>query len=441
MRVPPISAMLGEMSGRYPESSRRRAVPIITVLVAVAGGLAVVGGLTLAGSGATASGVTSTLTVSASTIANGSNVTFTYSTPKATVKSTNWIGIYQSGQIPGQVASTTWQYAPGASGSLTFSTTSLSGVGRWQGYYLYDNGYKQLAGPVDFSVIGEPPAPAPRFLRALSPRGFAALADPFGVALDAHGDLWVADTGHNRVEELSPTGQLLASSRWGDLYQPEGVAVDRSGNIWVTDTGHNRVVELSPDGSLLAVVGGAGAGDGQFDSPTAITVSPLGDVYVADQGNNRVEEFSPSGSYLSSVSVATPDGVAVNPRGDVWVSSPSYADGNAVYEFSPAGSLITSFGSTQASYGALSNPAAIALGHSGRIYVVQPDYSLVTVFNPDGSFHTEFGLKSRSGGDDADLESPQGIAISRTGDIWIADSGNNRVVEYGPTPASHEAPK
>jgi sugar lactone lactonase YvrE len=413
----------------------RRAAATTTAVLAVAGGLA------LASSSVAASSATSTLTVSASTVGNDANVTFRYSTPKRTVRATNWIGIYQSGQIPGQVASTTYQYAPGRSGSLTFSATSLSGVGHYQAYYLYDNGYQQLAGPVGFKVVGVPPAPAPQFARALSPKGFAALASPFAVAADSEGDLWVTDTDHNRVEELSPSGRLRAIVGRNDLERPEGIAVSPSGTIWVSDTGHDRLVEFSPNGSVLALVGDQGTGVGQFEAPTAVAVSPLGDVYAADQGNNRVEEFSSGGSYLSSVAVATPDGVALNRSGDLWVSSPSYADGNAVYEFSRRGSLIRSFGSTQASYGALSNPAAIAVGGSGLLYVVQPDYGWVTVFKPDGNFSTEFGLQSSAATESEDLQSPQGIAIGPTGDIWVADTGNNRVVEYTPASASSGATK
>ncbi len=424
--------MLTRMIQGLSRRSRRLMIRTITALL-VAGA-----GLVLAGSTARASNSTSTLTVGPSTVGNGANVTFTYSTPAATASSTNWIGIYEPGQVPGQVASTTWQYTSGTSGTATFSTTALDGVGEYQAYYLYDNGYQVLAGPIDFTVVGEPPAPAPQFLQALSPSGPAALDDPFGVAVDPEGDVWVADTGNNRLEELAPDGRVLAVIGEGMLDHPEGIAVSAAGDVWVADTGNNRVVELSPHGALLQVVGTPGSGNGELDSPTAIALSSGGDIYVADQGNNRVEEFSPAGTYLSSISVATPDGVAFDASGDLWVSSPSYAEGNGVYEFAPDGSPITSFGQTQASFGALSNTAGIAIGSGGLVYVVQQDYGFVTVFNPSGTFDTEFGLQSSPAAASEDLESPQGIAIGSDGDIWVADSGNNRVVEYAPPTSSSE---
>ena len=131
----------------------------------------------------------------------------------------------------------------------------------------------------------------------------------------------------------------------------------------------------------------------------ALAVTPSGDVWVADQGNGRVVEVSADGRYRVSFAVPTPAGVGLDARGEVWVSSPSYAltGGNSVREFSPAGHQLRSFGTTQAGYGDLSNPGGIAVGPDGRIYVAQPDFGLVSVFSPAGSFYTEFGLRPDPG--------------------------------------------
>ena len=129
-----------------------------------------------------------------------------------------------------------------------------------------------------------------------------------------------------------------------------------------------------------------------------------------------------------------PAGVGLDVRGDIWVSSPAYAPGNSVREFSPAGHQLRSFGTTQAGYGDLGDPGGIAVGPGGRIYVAQPDYGLVSVFSPAGSFYTEFGLQPGTGQADEDLEFPQGLAVTATGQIWVADSGHNRVAQFGPVP-------
>jgi phospholipase C len=373
-----------------------------------------------------------TLTTKTSTVGNGATITFRYSVPKAGVNAENWVGLYETGQTPGQVASTTWQYTPGNHGTVTFSTADLDGVGSYSAYYLYDNAYQVLAGPVTFTVTATQPAPAPVFERSLTS---PALDQPDGVAAGSKGQIWVADTARNRVEGFGPAGKLNTTFGQGALSRPEGIAADASGNVWVADTGADQIVEFSPSGAQLVSFGSKGSGDGQLDNPTGLAVAG-GDVYVADQGNNRIEEFSSGGGYLASIPVASPFGVAVSAAGDIWVSSPSYADGNAVYEFSATGSQLTSFGATQASYGAMSNLGGIAIGPHGRLYVAQPDYGWVSVYNPDGSFYTEFGLASDPRDSGQDLAFPQAVAVDPSGHVYVADSGGNRIAEFAPPPYS-----
>src|SRR5712691_7965694 len=250
-----------------------------------------------------------------------------------------------------------------------------------------------------------PLAHAPPFRRAL---GQQELASPGGVAAAPAGGIWAADTGHDRVVEFTPSGRLAAAFGQ-NLDQPAGIATDAGGHVWVADTGHDRVVEFSSAGRVLASFGSPGRGRGQLNHPVALAVTPFGDVWVADQGNGRVVEFSAVGRYRVSFAVPAPSGVALDARGDVWVSSPGYAltGGNSVREYSPAGHQLRSFGVTQAGYGDLSDPAGVAVGPGGRIYVAQPDYGLVSVFNPAGSFYTEFGLQPDPARAGEDLQFPQ----------------------------------
>jgi phospholipase C len=285
------------------------------------------------------------------------------------------------------------------------------------------------------SAGSSPLAHAPGFRQAF---GQQTLADPYGVALAPDGDVWVADTGHDQIAEFTQAGHLV--TRFGGLDQPEGVAADAAGHVWVADTGDDRVVELSPAGHVLATFGSAGSGPSRLDQPVALAVTSSGDIWVADQGNSRVEEFSAAGGYLASVSVATPAGVALDGSGDLWVSSPSYAAGNRVDEFSAAGRPLASFGNTQAGYGDLGDTGGIAIGPAGRVYVAQPDYGWVSVFSQDGRFYTEFGLRSGPGRAGEDLEFPQGLVVTAAGQVWVADSGNNRIAEFGPAGAPASAP-
>ena len=116
------------------------------------------------------------------------------------------------------------------------------------------------------------------------------------------------------------------------------------------------------------------------------------------------------------------------------MSSPGYAPASSVREYSPAGHQLQSFGIIQAGYGDLSNPGGIAVGPRGRIYVAQPDYGLVSVFSPAGRFYTEFGLQPDPGQADKDLEFPQDVAVPATGQIWVADTGHDRIVQFGQAP-------
>jgi len=273
------------------------------------------------------------------------------------------------------------------------------------------------------------------YQRAFGGSGQDALVQPFAVALDGHGRVWVADRGSGAVEEFSAAGQVLARFGQhgpGTLSRPDGIAVGPGGDLWVSDAGHDRIVEFSPRGAKLRAFGTAGRRPGRLAGPTGLAIGPDGTVYVADSGNNRVDRFGRSGRYLSSIKVASPFGVAVSRAGRIWVSSPSYASGNLLYEFTANGSALGTIGSTQASYGALSNPAGIALGPGGRIYVAQPDYGLVTVLGPGGGFGGQFGIQARTKLARRNLAFPQGLTITKGGTVFVADSGNGRIVVFAP---------
>src|ERR1700678_1919662 len=283
------------------------------------------------------------------------------------------------------------------------------------------------AAPAGVTVTGGHPAPAPSFAGLVGHRLFAA---PFGVAAGRGGDVWVADTGANRIEEFGPGGDLRAVGAAG-LDEPEGIAVGRAGDVWVADTGADRVVEFSGTGRRILAFGSTGSGRGRLDQPVAVAVAGRV-VYVADQLNNRIEEFSTAGRYLASISVPTPAGVAIGARGDIWVSSPGSDAGDTIYEFNGRGAQVNSCGTIQAGYGDLGDTAGIAVGPDGRIYVAQPDYGFVTVFNPGGTFYTEFGLHTDR---DQNLRNPQAIALGPDGEIYVADSGTGAVARFAPPAA------
>ncbi len=293
------------------------------------------------------------------------------------------------------------------------------------------------------AVTGPPHRPAsrpvagPRIEAILRGPAGGRLVQPFGVAAGQRGAVWVLDRAAGRVLEYSQAGVLLTAftgAGQGALSQPEGIAAARGGGVWIADTGHHRVLRLSPSGAILAVSVPAGTAARQLSRPVAVAVTRSGGVLVADQGNNRIDSYTAAGGYLRSFAVPGPGGIATDLAGNIFVATAGFPHGNKIRLFSAAGRPLRSFGKTQAGYGALSNPAGLALGPAGQIYVSQPDYGWVTVFRPDGRFAAQLGTARGQG-----LAFPEGIAVTAAGRVWVADSGGGRVVEFAtvrvPVPA------
>jgi DNA-binding beta-propeller fold protein YncE len=188
--------------------------------------------------------------------------------------------------------------------------------------------------------------------------GGAGLSEAGSVAVaSGSGDVYVADTNHNRIVVYSPEGKLIArfganggdgtsGSGAGEFDHPEAVAVDGAGNAYVADTYNNRIVELSPADTVLAQWGSRGTADGRFHSPTGVALDAAGNVYVVDSENNRVEVFDSSGRFLGKWGergigpgeFSQPTAIAVDCNGDVYVTD---TNNNRVERFDP----VTPFGS------------------------------------------------------------------------------------------------
>jgi DNA-binding beta-propeller fold protein YncE len=229
----------------------------------------------------------------------------------------------------------------------------------------------------------------------------------------------------------------------GQFQWPWGVAVDSKGNVWVADEGNDRVQELArgADGEYeyRRQFGSIGTGDGQFTDPLGVAVAPNGKLWVVNGALSgsapRVEEFNVEGetvTYAGEISnlgtgegVVCPDGIAVDAKGDVWVAD--YCE-DRVAEFNEAGHLIQQIGSEGTGDGQFRDPEWVAIAPNGNVLVSDHGNNRVQVFKegPDGKYEylTQFGS---TGTDDGQFESPQGIAVGPQGDVWVADISNHRV--------------
>jgi DNA-binding beta-propeller fold protein YncE len=124
--------------------------------------------------------------------------------------------------------------------------------------------------------------------------GNGEFESPQGIAIDSEGNILIADTGNNRIQEFNSAGEFVRKySGEGEnaLKSPAGVAIDSEGKVWVSDTGNNRIERFSAKGAFLSRFGAYGPNDGQFSEPRGIAVSGS-NLWVADTGNDRVQELS-----------------------------------------------------------------------------------------------------------------------------------------------------
>ena len=222
----------------------------------------------------------------------------------------------------------------------------------------------------------------------------------------------------------------------GQFEKPRTLTVDGAGNVWITDTGNNRVEELNEKGEYLRVFGSTGAGNGQFSEPIGITVDPHGNVWVTDAGNSRVEELNEKGEYDTQFGTKgsengqlnEPWSIQVNTHSEIFVSdSANYR----IQKYAPTGVEVpenlvyaAKFGSSGSGSGQLGAGKGIALDGKGDVVIADEGNARLDVFKENGEFVKVFGSPGSEPGHFGEIK---GIAIDSKGNIWVADQGNSRI--------------
>jgi DNA-binding beta-propeller fold protein YncE len=265
-----------------------------------------------------------------------------------------------------------------------------------------------------------------------------ALTYPRGIALSGAGDVYVTDAWNGDVQKFTSDGAFLL--RWGgagtgdgQFDSPEKIAIDEDGSVYVVDGGNNRVQKFSPDGTFILKWGSEGTGEGEFLAPVGVAASG-GVVYVTDGRNNRVEKFSTSGAFLGAWGeygagpgqFNGPMGIAVSPLdGSVLVAD---CQNHRIQRFSPDGEPLAMWGSYGTGDGQF-DCAIDVTAAAGAVFAADLGNDRFMRFAPDGTFETELGT---SGTGDGQFDHPEAVAVDAHGDVYVVDARNMRVQRFAP---------
>ncbi len=302
----------------------------------------------------------------------------------------------------------------------------------------------------------------------------ARFDNPKGVAVDGAGNVFVADTLNHTIRKVAPSGQATTLAGMAGnpgsvdgtgsearFFNPGGVAVDGSGNVYVADSGNHTVRMVTSSGrvtTIAGLAGNSGGADGtgsgaRFFNPGGVAVDGSGNVLVADSGNHTIRKVTASGVVTtlagfvggwgdrdgtgSGARFSFPRGVAVDGSGNVFVAD---TGNETIRKVTPAGvvttlaGLATSVGSADGtgSGARFTSPSGVAVDGSGNVYVADAGNDTVRKVTPAGAVTTVAGLAETDGstdgtGSEARFHYPSGVASDGSGNVYVADAGNHTI--------------
>jgi sugar lactone lactonase YvrE len=300
--------------------------------------------------------------------------------------------------------------------------------------------------------------------------GIGALSNPSAVVIDKNGNMFVADQYHHVIRKI--TGGVLTtfagagtagfsngSGTAAKFNYPTGLAVDAAGNVYVADLGNQMIRKISPSGLVSTVAGEpekAGSNDGiggaaRFHSPMGLAVDNANNLYVADAGNHLIRKISPAGEVITlagragvvgnangATSAATfnyPAGIAIDAGGTLYVAD----EGNhEIRKVTPSGAVTTVAGAGSPGYSDGHGTAAKfhypngIIIHYGTLYITDASNHLIRTMSPAGIVSTLAGMPGIPGDTNgipeaSRFDNPSGIALDANGIIYVADKSNHKI--------------